>query len=440
MAAHERRVTRPTQWLYAALATLVLVAIIVGLALLLRLPPRVVIMSTGMPGSDYDLYAQRYRAILKRSGVELRLMPSGGGVENLRRLNDRRSGVSVAFAQSGLTKEELSPGVQSLGTMFYQPFWFFVRGSIPSSPRELLQRGTLSIGPEGDGTRVLAAQMLALNGVDLASLHTVALPAQQSAAALLKGNIAAAAMVASWDTAAVRGLLASSDVSAVSFPRSDAYVALYPFLTKLTLPTGVGNMATNRPASDVTMVAPKASLLIREDLSPAIQYLLLEAASEVHSQPGIFQRSGQFPAPEEMDLPVSKEARQYYKSGSPFLQRYLPFWLAVLVSRLLVLLVPVVGVAYPMLRGTPALYRWSMRRRVLKLYGELKLIEVALESHTAATTAELLGRLERLEQRANRLYLPLTFAPSLYELRDHIALVRSRLTHAQASAAALNSP
>jgi len=430
-----RRVSRPVQWLYAAIATLVLVVVGLSLALLLRLPPRVVIMSTGTPGSDYDLYAQRYRAILKRSGVELRLMPSGGGVENLRRLNDPHSGVSVGFAQSGLTSEELSPEVRSLGTMFYQPFWFFVRGALPSSPRDILSKGKVSIGPEGGGTRVLAAQMLALNGVDLDNLRALALTTQQSAAALLKGDIEAAAMVTSWDTAAVRSLLASSDVSVVSFPRSDAYVALYPFLTKLTLPTGVGNMATNRPANDVFLVAPKASLLVRDDLSPAIQYLLLEAASQVHSQPGIFQRSSQFPAPEEMDVPVSKEARQYYKSGPPFLQRYLPFWLSVLVSRLLVLLVPVIGVAYPMLRGTPALYRWSMRRRVLKLYGELKLIEV--EPHTAANAADLLGRLQRLEDRANRLRVPLTFAPFLYELRDHIQLVRSSLAHASDP---LNSP
>jgi hypothetical protein len=156
--------------------------------------------------------------------------------------------------------------------------------------------------------------------------------------------------------------------------------------------------------------------------------LLLDAATEVHSGPGVFHKSGQFPAAERVDLPLSTEARQFHKSGRPFLQRYLPFWLAVLAGRLLVLLIPVVGVAYPLLRFLPAVYGWSMRRRVFKLYGELKHLELQLEDKTQTQTREeLIGRLNRLEARANHLRLPVGFADLHYTLREHISLVRSHL-------------
>jgi hypothetical protein len=234
-------------------------------------------------------------------------------------------------------------------------------------------------------------------------------------------------MVASWDTPIVRQLLASSDVVLPGFPRADAYVALYPYLTKLILPAGVGNMATNRPPTDVNLLAPKASLLVRRELHPAIQYLLLDAAQEVHSAPGIFQKAGQFPAEEQVDVPLTKDAHQFYKSGRPFLQRYMPFWLAVLAGRLLVLLIPVVGVAYPLLRVVPALYGWSMRRRVFRLYGELKFIETEVERGREGAAKDLLARLDRLEERANHLRVPDAFAHFLYTLRDHIDLVRERL-------------
>jgi hypothetical protein len=177
----------------------------------------------------------------------------------------------------------------------------------------------------------------------------------------------------------------------------------------------------------VNLVASEASLIVRKDLHPAVQYLLLEAATQIHSAGGLFRKAGQFPAPERVDLPISKDARQYYKSGPPFLQRYLPYAIAILASRLLVLLIPVIGVAYPLLRTAPALYSWSMRRRIFRLYGELKYIEVELDTKGSIPAEDLLAQLQRLEERANHLQVPFAFAHFLYQLRNHIALVRARI-------------
>jgi TRAP-type uncharacterized transport system substrate-binding protein len=403
-------------------------------------PPSTVTMSTGTAGSDFDLFGQRYQRIFKRSGVELRLLPSAGGTENLRRLNDPRSGVAVSFAEGGLTSEAQSPALESLGTLAYQPFWAFCRCTDAGPRLEALHGKRIAIGTEGGGTRAFALKLLALNGIDTASVQLMPVADEPAGAALLRGDIDAAVMLASWDTPVVRRLLASTEITALSFPRVDAYVALYPFLTKLTVPAGVGNLAANRPAAEVKLMAPKASLIVRRDLHPAIQYLLLEAAAEIHAAPNIFHRAGQFPAMERDDLPLAKVAREYAKSGVPFLQRYLPFGVAVQATRLLLLLIPVLGIAYPLLSVLPRIYLWLLWRRIFSLYGELKLIEIELEAPGgSADTLALLEQLDRLERRANRLRLSPSFADRQYHLRSHIALVRARLLHAAAPRAAAQS-
>jgi TRAP transporter TAXI family solute receptor len=401
---------------------LIALAFVAVVALRTSLPPKIVVLTTGTQGSAYEAFGQRYRTILGRSNVELRLTPSSGAVENLKRLNDPRSGVSVGFAEGGLTDEQQSPELMSLGTVFYEPLWLFYRGVTLTTPKTL-QGKKLSIGPEGSATRALALQLLALNGVDQNVAQLLPLSAAESAAALQKGDIDAAVIVASWDTAAVRQLLASSEIELAGFPRADAYVALYPFLTKLTLPAGVGNLATNRPPVSVSLIASKASLIVRKDLHPAIQHLLLDAASEIHAGAGIFHKAGQFPAPEQVDLPLSRDSIQFYKSGLPFLMRTMPFWLAAFVASWFVLVIPIVGVAYPLLRLVPGVYGWNMRRRISGLYGELKLIEVELEAQGGQAPKDLRARLDRLEVRANHMSLPVTFT----HLCIHINQVRARL-------------
>ena len=187
-------------------------------------------------------------------------------------------------------------------------------------------------------------------------------------------------------------------------------------------------MVTDNPPANLPLLADKSSLVIRDNLHPAIQYLLLYAAETIHAKPGIFQAAGQYPANESIDLPVSRIARQFYKSGRPFLQRYMPFWLAGIVERAAILLVPLLGIMVPLVRMAPAIYGWQIRRRILGVYTELRWLEQEVDARgSAAVTPELTERLEQLEKRAHEVKLPAAYAPMLYTLRDHLVLVRKRL-------------
>ena len=385
-------------------------------------------MAAGAEGTAEYQFAERYRVLLASHGVELRLVSTNGSVDSLQRLNDPLSGISVAFLQAGVTTHDF-PELLSLGTVFYEPLWVFYRGLPPRLSKDLFNGKRVSIGVEGSGSRQLGLELIAALEMDSSRMDIRGLPPPEAAVALLNGDLDVAFMVAAWETPAVRQLLSSDQISALPFPRADAHIALRPYLNKLVVPQGVADLGRNRPPSDLVLVAPKASLVVRSDLHPALQYLLLEAASKVHAKPGIFQKAGQFPAAEPIDFPLSEEASQFYRSGAPFLQRYLPFWLAVFVGRLLLILIPVIGVAFPLIRSIPAAYRYIVRRRVFILYGELKFLEAELDARgsDAATVKTLLERLGRLEARANKLRVPFMYSDLLYTLRSHIDLVRARL-------------
>lgn len=403
-----------------ALASLVWLILVVGRGL----PPRTVVMTTGPDGSAYREFGEKYRAALAHDGIDLRLEPSSGNIENLARLKDAASGVSVAFVASGLTTEKASPGIESLGTISYDPIWVFCRGLSDQAQFGDLRGKRLSIDPEGG----VMLDLLRAMGLE----KKVTIVPQAPAAggeALLRGEVDCACMLTVADDPVVKRLLADERVNLMTFQRADALVALYPYLSKVTIPRGAGSLPKDLPAQDVTLVAPMASLLVRRDLHPAVQYLLLQAAQDIHSGPGILRRPGQFPAAEPQDVPLSREARTFYKSGGSFFQRHLPFWLAVIASRLLVVLVPLVGILYPLLRVLPLVIGFAFERRVNALYAELRRIEARIGAGDPA--GEISEDLKRLDEQIGRTRVSASRARELYALKHHASLVGDRLRAAK---------
>lgn len=397
-----------------------------AIIMLRSMPPHLIIMATGPEGDVYHEIGERYRAALSRANVELRLMPTAGSVENLAKLLDAHSGVSAALIEGGIVRPQDSSALESLGAIFYEPLWWFHRSEITGAGIDGVNGRNVSIGPEGSGTRALALRLIKRSGMEGRFRQVLALAPRAAAEKLLAREIDVAFMMTSWESPVVQQLLAADAIALSSFPHADALVALYPFLRKVVVPRGVADILQDRPPTDVTLIATKASLVVRKDLHPALQYLLLNAAGKIHSEPSIFNRPNAFPAAEGIDLPLSDEAVRFYKSGMPFLQDYFPFWVASLLGKLIILVIPILGVLYPMTRFLPRLYDWAMRSKVLRLYGELRLLEDELSTVSGAgrDVRETMARLDHLEEQANRLRVPAAYASTLYVLRNHIDFVR----------------
>ena len=293
----------------------------------------------------------------------------------------------------------------------------------------------IAIGQEGSGVRQLAQQLLVANEIPLDG-KLVPVAGLNAAEELQQGRVDAAFIIAAESAPVVQVLLRSPGVKLMSFAQDRAYQRRFPFLTKLTFPQGVADLVRDFPPTDIKVLAPTANLIVRDDLHPALQTLLLQAASEVHGKSGFFQDAGEFPSYKDQMLPLSPEAARYFKSGAPFLQRYLPFWLAVLVDRLIVMLVPIFALLIPLLKVAPAIYNWRVRSKVFRCYGELKFLEDDLKNHfDPAKLDDYRDRLDALDEEASQLHVPLGFTDLTYTLREHVNLVRSILDKREQSAA-----
>jgi TRAP transporter TAXI family solute receptor len=416
-----------SNWHLLTIALSAGVIVCAAVFLLSTMPPHSIAMATGPEGGGYYEIGRQYQELLARSGVELRLVPTAGSLENLALLRDPKSGVDIALVQGGSIGKAAGE-LESLGTLFYEPLWIFHRGGMEGATLAALRGRKVSIGPVGSGSHALLLRLLKLNEMDQEVAELLRLPPQDAADKLLAGEIDAAALLASWDAPVVQQLITNDQVELLNLARADAYVALYPFLSKVTVPRGVGDLAKDLPPADVALFASKASLVVRKELHPAIQYLLLSTAMQIHSGVSMFHRAGRFPAAEGIELPLSREAVQFYKSGQPFLQHNLPFWMASLVGHLLVLLIPTIAVLYPMFRFLPGLYGWLMRRKIARLYGELRFLEDEITDGGSTDRAQLTARLDWLEKQANQLRMPIAYESMMYLLRHHISIVRNRLT------------
>ena len=438
-----RQIT-PREWLLFVLPALTLVvgAFWVTLRFVQPAPPSRLTITTGGQDGAYHRFAEKYREILARDGVTLEIKPSGGSVDNLKLLRDDSKNIEVGFVQGGLGMLTLTPLAQppeqtrlySLANVFYEPVWVFYRGKKDLTRIAELAGLRIAVGHVGSGSQKVAIDLLRAHGVDDARLSDLAGGAAVDA--LLAGTIDGLFMIAAPEAPVVRRLLETSDLKLMNFDNALALSRRFPYLKPITLARGVVDLKANYPAQDMQLVATEANLVIREDLHPALAYLLLEATVEVHGTPGLFNQPGAFPTPQSTDWPLADEARRYFKTGRPFLQRYLPFWLANFVERMLVLLVPIFAVVVPLVKFLPEVFSWRQRAKVNRWYGELKFLENDADAGSidASETVRVLERLNRMEENARDLPIPVGFSDRVYTLRQHIDYVRAKLAHKTAAA------
>ena len=391
-------------------------------------PPHEFVISTGSDSGAYHIFGQRYAEWLARDSIEVKLRPSSGSVENLKRLADNESGVSVAFIQGGVGNATEYPDLVTLAALYYEPLWVFYRSQRELTVlSELLDR-RVAIGPEGSGTRALVLTLAAAGEVSEKAKTFLPLGGTEAADALLAGEIDAAILVAGPDAPVVQRLLHAEGVRLMNLSHAEALSRRFPYLATVNLPRGVIDLARDLPRNDIKLVATTAYLVARDDFHPALVSVLLQAASRVNRGGGLFSRPGDFPAAREGDFPVSDTAERYFKSGPPFLQRYMPFWVANLIQRLLVLLVPLIAVVIPVMRIFPGVYKWRVRMRVFRWYRGLRAVELeAANAPTPARVCELLSRLDEIENHVSRTRVPVTYSDYAYNLKLHINMVRARL-------------
>jgi len=418
---------------YALLALLVLLIVFVFGVLwtLIPAPPKSIAIATGFQDGLYYRFGERMQSSLKKEGVELRVLKTGGTLDNLALLADPKSGVDLAMVQGGVADVSQYPHLVSIAGMFYEPVWVFYReASFKGAPDGLtlltqLKGKRVSIGNPGSGTNSIAKLLLDTSGIKPADLEVQALTPQEGAAKLATGNLDAVFVVAAAEAPLLKSFINLPGVQLMNFVQADAYTRALPFLTKVDVVRGLLSIENDLPRSNRQMIAATATLVSRENISPAIVSLLLENAQDVLKSYSRLQKPGEFPSINGLDFPLQIDSEIYLKDGPSFLHRHLPFWTAVWVGRFARVVIPILAILIPLIAYIPALRDLSLRIRLSRIYAELKVLErTAADPNARAASHQALAD---IQMRVNAMKVSSLESKELYDLKGHVNMVRERL-------------
>jgi TRAP transporter TAXI family solute receptor len=391
-------------------------------------PPRKISIGTGSPKGAYFAFGKKYSELFAKENISLKVKTTAGSAENLKLLLLEKDGVDIAFVQGGMSVLANTEKLVSLGSLYYEPLWIFHKKDLSLNRLSDLKGLRVAVGEQGSGTKVLTMLLLGLNGITAKNTQLLSYDSQQAAEKLLDSEIDVAFFVSTHRSSYLHPLLKSRSIKLMGLKRAEAYALRYHYLHVLKLPEGVIDFQNNIPSHDLTLVAPTTQLVARSDLHPALIDLFLQSAQKIHKSGGGFESRGEFPAPRYLDYELSKDAKRFYRSGPLFLQRYLPFWVATFLSRMKIMLLPLIALLYPLFKIMPPIYRWRMRSRIYRWYSELESLNPIIHKEDLTENFEkYLSVLDKLEKKVSDISVPLAFSRELYSLRVHINMLRDKL-------------
>jgi len=390
-------------------------------------PPKEFRIAVGREGGAYHTFALQYKKHLAQDKINLIIQPSAGSIEGLKLLQSGE--VSVALIQSGTAKTVSSEGLQSLASLFYEPLWVFHRKELTVNYLFDLRGKRIAIGEKNSGTQVLAIDLLKYNKVDANNSEFFELSSKQAVEKLSNNEVDAAFFVVSPESQIINELFYNPNFELMSFRRAAAYSSHFPFLTSLNLGEGVIDLEKNIPAQNKTLLAATANLVARADLHSDLVHLLLREVIKIHHDGGILGNTGIFPSAQFVELPMNKDAKRYLKSGPPWLENVFPFWLASLLDRLKIMLIPLLTLMLPLLKGGMPLYRWQMRFRIFRWYKVLcKFDQRAYNIEKIEEIVKEIDLIEELDRKlAKDVSVPHSYMGEFYHLRLHFRMIMDRL-------------
>lgn len=461
---------RPKVRQFIAATTAIIVAIVAALWITVAIvnpgPPGKIVLATGGAGGTYHALAQTYVDELAVNGVTLELSPDLEGAATMRALlapvaSEAQAGIVKGGMASSLQGRYSSPddrseharetlSLRSIGRLFDEPIWVFYRGAKHARSLSEFKGKRILVGSAKGGARLVANQMLKANGVDATNSTLLSEDLSEDAAAITSGQVDVAFVIAAAETPKVQKLLRIPDMFLMNFAGdAEAYVTRFPALSKVILRQGAIEFAPEIPSAEITLLSTTTALVIRNDVHPALAALLTHAVQhhpktgfDKDGDPVLFYEAGKYPTVNDPEYLVAPDTRALYRAGElPLLLRtfaplakmlHIRFWVPAFIhlhgSQSLLLLIPLLSVLLPMTRILPMAYNWSIRRRLLHWYRQLKSLETTISPDgDAGHVSDRLAELDRIDQAVRRIRVPLNFSDQLYDLRGHIDLVRQRL-------------
>lgn len=412
---------------------IVLIFIFGVLWILIPPPPKSIEMATGFPTGLYYQFGERLKKELATEGVNLEVKATGGTIDNLALLSDPKSGVAYAMIQGGVADMSKYPNLVSIAGMFYEPIWVWYREpSFKNDGGRLQVLGQLkgkrvAIGNEGSGTLALSTTLLKVSGISENEIHAERLKPDQALVKLNNGELDVVFIVAAAEAPILEKFYKIPGIRLMNFDQADAYTRNLPYLSKVNVPRGLLSIEHDIPRQDIQVIAPTATLVTHNNVSPAMISLLLGASYDILKSYSRLQKAGEFPSSVGMDFPLHVDAEIYLKDGPSFLHRNLPFWTAVWVGRFVKIVIPLLVIFIPLFTYIPSAKNFLLRLKLAQVYAELR--ELEKNALNFALKEKNLKDLDGIEERVNNIRVSMMDSKELYDLKGHVGEVRARLLH-----------
>jgi len=410
----------------ASISALVFIAAVLWLGLwyFIPTPPSSITIAAAVKGGPFDQFAHNYRDRLARHGVTLNIRFVESGLEDLQLIEDKTSGVDAAFLFGGTSNATESPNLLSLGRINYAPLWVFYRGAETLDRLTQLKGKRVNVSP---AVKPMFTKILNAHGVNADNTTLVSIPYSIMIKSMMAGTLDAVIIPPQGPrTEVVQSLVLDPNIRLMNMSQAETITQLFPGLNHLVLRQGVVDLEKNIPPTDVNLLATTSLVAVRKDLHPEMIDLLAQTLQEEHSGVGLFQRAGDFPTQVDPEFPMAENARDFYRNGPSFLQRYLPFWMISYTKRIVALWITAIAIIIPLFNYAPKLYTWLLGKYVEKLYRRLRTVEDGLQAElNPAEIKNLQIELESISRTAR--ILPLRYSSLFFELIMHIDLTRARL-------------
>jgi uncharacterized protein len=394
-----------------------------------------IVFSAGAPEGAYSRDAQRYAQWLERWGVSTEIIHSDGSLQNIERLTKGQA--NVAFAQGGFgysggnLSNASSANIRTIANVGVEHFWLFSSSRVRIESIAELRGLRIGVAGAGSGSRRLLQELLGLWRLEPKDYTLITLLPNQMDQALKDSSVDAVAQVAASSSPLIQKLLTQPDITTAYLKRTTAVYERLPYLRPHLVLRGSLTERKTQPEQDLNLMSVHTSLIVRDDMSDALQRLITHVAKQVHAAPDDFNPVSVFPNIQHLDFPSSAQARCVLDSGLPFWEQHLSYFWAQVLARLVLIVLPIVLIALWLCKAIPAVLRWRLESQINRWYGELRFIEHELENEQIAgiDVARSMAKLSALDAAMAHFKTPRNLLPRWHALRLHVNLVRQGLLH-----------
>jgi len=389
------------------------------------LPEKKLTIAVGRKTGIYYHYVKKYEKFLK--DLDITILTTAGSVEILELLNQGKA--DVGFLQGGIGDEESTRGLRSIASIYFEPIWIFYRKNLgPIYYLNALEGCKIAIGERQSGTEAVALKLLNKNGLTKENTHFINLGLEEASQALQKGEIDAFFTVISPEAPQIKNILSQTQIALMDLKRTKAYERFFPYVTDIVLHEGSIDLKENLPDQDTHLLSTVATVVVRKEVDPALVRFFAKAVKQAGQKKVLFKAGIQFPSLDYLWIPVHEEAKRYFEEGDTFLEKIFPYWIALKINRLKILLLPVLTLLIPLLKGILPVWKWRIRKKIYRWYKTLEDIDRKSPTFGREEAMEALNTLEKMQIEVNeQTDVPLSYMGEFYMLKTHIQFIMDKL-------------